>query len=207
MDKYEHRRIKLLELRDTLCDGKNVNLANKLGKDETYVSRMLYAPEKKGRKRIGDDMLDTISQAFNVPKSWLDGSDVNIQLGNSFGSNNTFGNNNNFGNSHLGGSNTYSAHHENACICKANAVMPDDSLSPVITRNSNLHVDNQVDEIIDGKIYLIEFGGVTWYRRLFKLPNNQVAIKVFNSAEFSEYTATLDDVKIIGRVTQWLVND
>lgn len=46
-------------------------MARRLGKDASYVSRLLYPPGKAGKKRIGDDMVDVIEQAFMMPRGWL----------------------------------------------------------------------------------------------------------------------------------------
>ena len=55
MDKYEFRRQQLIKIRDEKCDGKAVNVARKIGREPSYVSRMLYPEGKKGKKRIADD--------------------------------------------------------------------------------------------------------------------------------------------------------
>ncbi len=73
MDKYEFRRQRLIELKDQHCDGKISTLAEKLKRSHSYVSRMLFDESKPNRKRIGDDMLDVISEAFGVSKAWIDG--------------------------------------------------------------------------------------------------------------------------------------
>ena len=73
MDKYEFRRQRLIELKDEHCDGKISTLAEKLKRSHSYVSRMLFDENKPNKKRIGDDMLDVISEAFGVSKAWLDG--------------------------------------------------------------------------------------------------------------------------------------
>lgn len=64
MDKYEERRLLLSDILASKCSGKIVDLAEKLGKDSTYVARMLYPEGKAGRKRIGEDMLDHIKDVF-----------------------------------------------------------------------------------------------------------------------------------------------
>ncbi len=80
MDKYEFRRQRLIELKDTFCEGKISVLAERLKRSHSYVSRMLFDETKANRKRIGDDMLDIISEAFNVSKTWLDGEAVEIDI-------------------------------------------------------------------------------------------------------------------------------
>lgn len=72
MDKYERRRRNLAWLRDTYCDGRNADLARKLGKDPSYISRMFYPDDKAGRKRIADDMLEHIEEVFRLPRFALD---------------------------------------------------------------------------------------------------------------------------------------
>lgn len=72
MDKYERRRLNLIELRDKKCNGKAAELAKKIGRDPSYVSRMLYEEKKPGKKRIADDMIEVIEAAFSLPRGWLD---------------------------------------------------------------------------------------------------------------------------------------
>ena len=72
MDKYETRRLRLLEIRDSLCEGKGAEIARRIDRTPSYVTRMLWPEGKKGRKRIGDDMVDIIEEAFNLHSGWLD---------------------------------------------------------------------------------------------------------------------------------------
>jgi hypothetical protein len=76
MDKYEIRRQKLLELLQTHCEGKRYILAEKLGCDASYVSRMLYPEGKPGKKNIGDDMVDAVAKAFGVDMRSLPSSEA-----------------------------------------------------------------------------------------------------------------------------------
>ncbi|HAC90926.1 MAG TPA: hypothetical protein DCF63_09880 [Planctomycetaceae bacterium] len=71
MDKYEVRRQRLIWLRDNLCQGKAAYLAERIGRDSSYVSRMFYAEGKKGKKRIADDMIEVIEKAFRLEPGWL----------------------------------------------------------------------------------------------------------------------------------------
>ena len=50
MDKYERRRIRLIELRDTRCNGIAADLARTISREPSYVSRMFYAEGKKGKR-------------------------------------------------------------------------------------------------------------------------------------------------------------
>jgi len=73
MDKYEKRRLRLMQIRDEMCGGKAVEVARKIEREPSYVSRMLYDETKKGRKRIADDMVEIIENAFSLPRGWMDG--------------------------------------------------------------------------------------------------------------------------------------
>lgn len=73
MDKYENRRLRLIQIRDELCGGKAVDVARKIEREPSYVSRMLYEEGKKGKKRIADEMVEVIESAFSLPRGWMDG--------------------------------------------------------------------------------------------------------------------------------------
>lgn len=53
-DKYEHRRLKLIELRDSKFNVVNAAIVRAIDRDEIYVNRLFYSKDKKGRKRLGD---------------------------------------------------------------------------------------------------------------------------------------------------------
>lgn len=72
MDKYEHRRMRLLTARDRYCDGSIATLANRIGRSASYVARMLYPEGKAGKKRIAEDMVDVIEAAFPFARGWMD---------------------------------------------------------------------------------------------------------------------------------------
>lgn len=202
MNKYEHRRKKLLELKDEFCHGKISELAEKLGRSDSYVSRMLYPEGKVGKKRIGDDMVDVIAQTFNVPKSWLDGSNANVQIGNHFGDN-----------AQITGQNDFRVSQQNCPHPTEQArthddIMPDQSLAPVIPQGSELWLDTQQTEIQDGKIYRVEYGGAKWFRRLFRLTENRVRLAVFdNKNEFPEHDVSGEALKVLGQVKAWKVTE
>ena len=72
MDKYEQRRLRLIEIRDRFCNGKASELARRIEREPSYVSRMLYPEGKSGKKRIADDMMELIEKSFNLPRGWMD---------------------------------------------------------------------------------------------------------------------------------------
>ncbi len=77
MDKYEFRRQRLIELRDSKCNGNAAELSRKIEREPSYVTRMLYPEGKAGRKRIADDMIEIIENAFDVP-GWFDHKKVRV---------------------------------------------------------------------------------------------------------------------------------
>lgn len=72
MNKYDVRRNNLLRIKNELCGGKQKELAIKIGRTSSYLSRMLSEPGKTGHRRIAEDMADVITNAFNLPQGWLD---------------------------------------------------------------------------------------------------------------------------------------
>lgn len=76
MDKYERRRLRLLRLRDEQCGGSGAALARRIDRDQSYVTRMLYPEGKRGKKRIADDMMEIVEEAFDLPRGWLDMDDA-----------------------------------------------------------------------------------------------------------------------------------
>lgn len=72
MDKNETRRRQILDLIASKCGGKRSEFAKMVGLSESYVARMLYPPEKEGRKGIGENMVDRIEAAFKLKHGWLD---------------------------------------------------------------------------------------------------------------------------------------
>lgn len=64
MDKYEQRRKALRALVDELGRGGISAVAQKIGKESSYVSRMLYPEGKNGKKRIGEDTVELLQKAY-----------------------------------------------------------------------------------------------------------------------------------------------
>lgn len=64
MDKYERRRTAVEALVASLGYGGTAKVARAIDKAPDYVSRMLSAPGKAGRKRIGEDTWDALVAAY-----------------------------------------------------------------------------------------------------------------------------------------------
>lgn len=73
MDMYEIRRQNLLRLITMKCEGRPSDLARRIERDPSYVTRMLYPEGKAGKKRIGDDMVVLIENSIPVARGTLDG--------------------------------------------------------------------------------------------------------------------------------------
>lgn len=90
---------------------------------------------------------------------------------------------------------------------QAHHIMPDQSLAPSIPSGSEIWIDESQTNIVDGKIYLVEYGGVKRYRRLFMLPeSSEIALNSDNPLFPNDKVAT-NKIRIIGRVTAWKIND
>lgn len=64
MNKHEIRRASLKRLVESLGHGGITLVSSKTGIDPSYVSRMLYPPEKSGAKNIGEELADKLAAAF-----------------------------------------------------------------------------------------------------------------------------------------------
>jgi hypothetical protein len=72
MDKYEIRRLALLRLVESMNlpngRGGQKRVADKIEVDANYVSRMCYEEGRAGKKRIGEDTVEKLNNAF---PNWL----------------------------------------------------------------------------------------------------------------------------------------
>lgn len=57
----------VIELRDKLCGGNTSELARRIGRDASYVTRLLYPPDREGRKGFGLTIIDAFNNAFMLP--------------------------------------------------------------------------------------------------------------------------------------------
>ncbi|POR52789.1 hypothetical protein B0G62_10486 [Paraburkholderia eburnea] len=55
-----------------MCGGSAAELARRIEREASYVTRMLYPPGKNGRKRIGEELVEIIETVFGKPRGWLD---------------------------------------------------------------------------------------------------------------------------------------
>lgn len=75
MDKYEVRRQNVIKLKDELCGRKIAELARKIDRNPSYVSRLLYEEGKTAKKRISENMVEVFEKAFSLPKGALEQPD------------------------------------------------------------------------------------------------------------------------------------
>lgn len=71
MEETEHWRKRLIELKEALTL-KQCEIAEAIGKPDSYVSRLLYEPGKKGRKNLGWDTIRDIVKAYGLRVDWFD---------------------------------------------------------------------------------------------------------------------------------------
>lgn len=79
MELDEIRRQRLIELIRERCNSVNAEFARRIGKDPSYVNRCCYPEGKKGRKKIGDEIIQPAIREFNLPCGWFDcppGTDI-----------------------------------------------------------------------------------------------------------------------------------
>ncbi|MHB0774280.1 XRE family transcriptional regulator [Halomonas sp. WWR20] len=84
------------------------------------------------------------------------------------------------------------------------------SMEPTIRDGSPIAIDKGCKNIIDGKIYAIDHGGMLRVKRVYRLPLNRIRLVSDNAAEYPEEVHALgheDSPHIIGRVFWWEVFD
>lgn len=75
VDMYEHRRLRLLELRNYgkfAGRGGISELAKATGIDASYISRLLYPEGKPHKKRLGDEVVDKLRASLGLCPGWFD---------------------------------------------------------------------------------------------------------------------------------------
>jgi hypothetical protein len=75
MDRYEKRRLMLKAATDEYGRGGIAKVAKLCDIDPSYLSRLLYPQDKKGHKRIGEDVQEKLERGLGKPAGWLDSAD------------------------------------------------------------------------------------------------------------------------------------
>ncbi|TVU68087.1 XRE family transcriptional regulator [Cobetia crustatorum] len=86
------------------------------------------------------------------------------------------------------------------------ATVTGDSMEPAIFDGSPIGIDKSCHQIIDGKVYALDHGGMLRVKRLYRMPLGRMRVVSDNHIEYPEETYTIGDPdapKIIGRVFWW----
>lgn len=86
------------------------------------------------------------------------------------------------------------------------AVAKGDSMMPAIHDGATLGIDKGCTSVIDGKIFVLDHGGMLRVKRLYRMPLNRIRVVSDNSIEYPEEVYSLADPdapKILGRVFWW----
>lgn len=86
--------------------------------------------------------------------------------------------------------------YENA-VC---VIADGNSMEPVIPDGTTVGIDLDNKTIRDGKIYAINHGGLLRIKLLYNMPNNQIKIRSYNTDEYDDEIADLNEVSVIGKV-------
>ena len=86
--------------------------------------------------------------------------------------------------------------YENA-VC---VIADGNSMEPVIPDGTTVGIDLGNKTIRDGKIYAINHGGLLRIKLLYNMPNNQIKIRSYNTDEYDDEIADLNEVSVIGKV-------
>lgn len=71
------RQYLLKLLRKQYCDDKTSTLAKRIGRDYSYVHRLLLSPDKKGHKGIGLEIMQACTDAFGLYPGFWEGGEEN----------------------------------------------------------------------------------------------------------------------------------
>lgn len=88
------------------------------------------------------------------------------------------------------------AHKENVICFPASG----NSMEPVIPDKTTVAIDIGNKKIIDGKVYAINQDGWKRLKLLYRVGPSKVSIRSYNSAEYPDEEADLEDLEIIGRM-------
>ncbi len=86
------------------------------------------------------------------------------------------------------------------------ATVTGDSMEPAIFDGSPIGIDKSCRQILDGKVYALDHGGMLRVKRLYRMPLGRMRVVSDNHIEYPEEIYTMGDPdapKIIGRVFWW----
>ena len=67
-------------------------------------------------------------------------------------------------------------------------------MSPIINNGATVYVDTGRTQIVDGKIYAINHGGLFKFKFLYRMPKGGVRIVSANAEEYPEEILTAEDI-------------
>lgn len=70
-----------------------------------------------------------------------------------------------------------------------------DSMEPVLPDGTTIGVDTGNTTIVDGKLYLVQHGNLLRAKALYKLPNQGVRLRSYNTAEYPDEILTAQDIE------------
>lgn len=77
------------------------------------------------------------------------------------------------------------------------------SMEPVLPDGCTVGIDTSKRKIIDGDWYAIDHAGHLRVKAVYKMPNNKIRLRSFNSQEYPDETIEAEEAKILGRVFWW----
>jgi phage repressor protein C with HTH and peptisase S24 domain len=224
MDIEEKRRLNLLRLIGDRFLGKRVTFANTVGLDQSYVGRMLYPADKKGRKAISTAMAKSIESKLGLPKNFLDEDPASKNEAN-------LSQHSNFGDTVLIGESTiqfaagigyepiiepdtqgtqasyrlewFRSERIDPSKCRRFKVRGD-SMERTLFDGDTILVNMAETTVIDGKVYAVRMGNELRVKRLRLRVDGSMLIESDNSATYPTEILTADKIPetlvIIGRV-------
>lgn len=171
-----------------------------LGDEVGVTAQSVNQWENGGNPRAGK--IAQIAKALSVSPEWLQFGIETVQINHNHGTQTNFTGqsqtntvNNNF----------FSNENKNSGSLKK-IIIPDASMFPVLPENCELTIDTAQTVIIDGKIYEIQSGGLSFIRRIYRQIDGSLKI-VCDNPEFESVIVSSDSVQIVGRVIEWRVRD
>lgn len=184
--------------------GGQVKLSDVIKKSPVQISQWVTgAPDSKtGKPRsLKSDTAREIEKLTNKPRAWFDqpvyvnaiNNQINMQ-------------NHNTGNGIQNNTQNNFLPSETHSGSLKKIVMPDNAMLPTFPQGSELTIDTSQTAIIDGKIYEIQSGGLSFIRRIYRQIDGSLKI-VCDNPEFESVIVSSDSVQIVGRVIEWRVRD